>query len=213
MPILSVRRGVLARLLSRLLAIATVLACLFHAAAHAGKQIEEPLAVSVRTALASSVADIRPSRVVLASEADKRAYQAWLAQADSMLAKRRKDLSPAARADLLETAYYEATRAGLEPALVLGLIQVESNFRAFAISSAKARGLMQVMPFWTRLVGDGDESKLFNVHTNLRYGCTILRHYVDIERGNLYRALGRYNGSLGQPQYPNAVLSAWRNWK
>ena len=185
----------------------------FGGVAIAGKQAEEPLIASVRTALAHSVADLGAQRVALTSDAQKRDYQAWLSQADSQLAKRRKDLSPAARLDLLETVYFEATRAGLEPALVLGLIQVESNFRAFAISSAKARGLMQVMPFWTKLIGDADNSKLFNVHTNLRYGCTILRHYIDIERGNLYRALGRYNGSLGQPQYPNAVLAAWRVWK
>ena len=186
---------------------------LLSAQAQAGLQAEEPLAASVRTALASTVADMRPQRVQHKTEAERAQYVAWLVQVDAVLAKRRKDLTPLARADLLETAYFEATRAGLEPALVLGLIQVESNFRTFAISSAKARGLMQVMPFWSRLIGDGDESKLFNLHTNLRYGCTILRHYIDIERGNLYRALGRYNGSLGQPQYPNAVLSAWKAWK
>jgi soluble lytic murein transglycosylase-like protein len=92
---------------------------------------------------------------------------------------------------------------------VLGLIEVESNFRKYAVSSAGARGYMQVMPFWVKLIGTG-EHNLFHLRTNLRYGCVILRHYLDIERGDLFRALGRYNGSLGQPQYPNLVLAAWR---
>jgi soluble lytic murein transglycosylase-like protein len=107
---------------------------------------------------------------------------------------------------------YEAQRAGLDPHMVLGLIQVESNFRRHAISSAGARGYMQVMPFWTSVIGDGDPSALFDARTNLRYGCVILRHYIDIERGDLFRALGRYNGSLGRPEYPNAVLAAWKRW-
>ena len=97
--------------------------------------------------------------------------------------------------------------------MVLGLIQVESNFRRYAISSAGARGYMQVMPFWVDLIGDGDASALFDARTNLRYGCTILRHYIDRENGNLFRALGRYNGSLGRAKYPNKVLKAWRRWE
>ena len=104
--------------------------------------------------------------------------------------------------------HYEATRAGLDPQLVLGLVQVESGFKKYAVSSAGARGFMQVMPFWVKLVG-GSEDNLFHLRTNLRYGCTILRHYLDIERGDLYRALGRYNGSLGQPGYPNMVRAVW----
>ena len=108
---------------------------------------------------------------------------------------------------------YEAQRAGLDPHLVLGLIEVESYFRRYAISQAGARGYMQVMPFWANLIGDGDPSKLFDMRTNLRYGCTILRHYLDVERGDLFRALGRYNGSLGRPEYPNAVLRAWKRWE
>jgi soluble lytic murein transglycosylase-like protein len=167
-------------------------------AAQAGKQLEEPLANSVRTALTASLQEKTSPRFAPKDDFAAHNYQTWLKRADQLLAKRRKDLSPVARADLLETAYYEATRAGLEPALVLGLIQVESNFRSYAISHADARGLMQVMPFWTRLVGDGDTRKLFDSHVNLRYGCTILRHYLDIERGNLFRALGRWRlGKLG----------------
>ena len=108
--------------------------------------------------------------------------------------------------------HYEATRAGLDPQLVLGVIQHESNFRKYAVSSADARGYMQVMPFWAKLIGT-PEHNLFHLRTNLRYGCVILRHYLDTENGDLYRALGRYNGSLGQPEYPNAVLATMnRNW-
>jgi soluble lytic murein transglycosylase-like protein len=116
------------------------------------------------------------------------------------------------REEFLVTVHYEAKRAGLDPQLVLGLIQVESNFRKHAVSSAGARGYMQVMPFWVRLIGARDHN-LFHLRTNLRYGCTILRHYLDMEKGDLYRALGRYNGSLGRPEYPALVQNAWqRNW-
>jgi soluble lytic murein transglycosylase-like protein len=106
--------------------------------------------------------------------------------------------------------HYEATRAGLDPELVLGLIEVESGFKKYAVSSAGARGYMQVMPFWVDDIGLGDQN-LFHLRTNLRYGCTILRHYLDMEKGDLYRALGRYNGSLGQAEYPNLVRAAWHN--
>jgi soluble lytic murein transglycosylase-like protein len=114
--------------------------------------------------------------------------------------------------EFLETVWYESRRAGLEIALVLGLIQVESAFRKYAISSAGARGYMQVMPFWARLIGDGNDRRLFHMQTNLRFGCAILRHYIDIERGNLFLALGRYNGSRGRAEYPNAVLAARSLW-
>jgi soluble lytic murein transglycosylase-like protein len=113
----------------------------------------------------------------------------------------------------LQTLWYESRRAALEPALVLGLIQVESNFRKFAVSSVGARGYMQVMPFWTRLLGDGDASELFHMQTNLRFGCVILRHYLALEKGDLFLALGRYNGSRGKAPYPNAVLGAKKRWE
>ena len=96
--------------------------------------------------------------------------------------------------------------------VVLGLIQVESAFRKYALSSVNAHGYMQVMPFWTRVVGDSDSKKLFNMQANLRYGCAILRMYIDMEGGNLYMALGRYNGSRGRPEYPNAVFASQRLW-
>ena len=115
-----------------------------------------------------------------------------------------------ARADFLRTVHYEASRAGLDPQLVLAVIQVESNFRKYAVSTAGARGFMQVMPFWVGVIGTQDHN-LFHLRTNLRYGCLILRHYLDMERGNLTRALGRYNGSLGQLWYPGLVQTAWKN--
>ena len=114
--------------------------------------------------------------------------------------------------DFLQTVWYESKRAGLDVSLVLGLVQVESAFRKFAVSSVGARGYMQVMPFWSRTIGDGDAGKLFHMQTNLRFGCVILRHYLDRERGDLYMALGRYNGSRGKAPYPNAVFAAQRRW-
>jgi soluble lytic murein transglycosylase-like protein len=108
---------------------------------------------------------------------------------------------------------YEATRARLDPQLVLGVIEVESGFRKYAVSRAGARGSMQVMPFWVRLIGAPGHN-LFHLRTNLAYGCAVLRHYLDLEKGDYFRALGRYNGSLGKPEYPNLVLGAWRGrWK
>ena len=134
----------------------------------------------------------------------------WLAEMSRRLEKRIPDRED--RLDLLRSVHYEATRAGLDPQLVLGLMQVESGFRKYAVSSAGARGYMQVMPFWVKLIGNRNDN-LFHLRTNLRYGCTILRHYLDIEKGDLYRALGRYNGSLGKPEYPNMVRAAWeKQW-
>ena len=178
--------------------------------AQAGAQQEEFLANAVRGALSAAIADDRPRRVSFAAPADHASYQKWLAAMSKRLENRIPE--PHARLELLETVYYESKRAGLEPSLVLGLIQVESNFRKYAISSAGARGLMQVMPFWTRSIGDGDERKLFHLQSNLRYGCTILRHYIDRENGDLFLALGRYNGSRGRAEYPNLVHAAWQRW-
>jgi soluble lytic murein transglycosylase-like protein len=117
------------------------------------------------------------------------------------------------RIEFLETVWYESKRAGLDPGLVLGLMQVESGFKKYAVSIVGARGYMQVMPFWSRVIGDGDPKKLFQMQTNLRYGCSILRMYIDMEGGNLYLALGRYNGSRGRAEYPNAVLANWKKWE
>ena len=178
--------------------------------AHAGGQLEEPLADAVRTALRVAMVGLAPPEPVFASTEARMAYLHWLLQMSQRLAPRKTDL--AVRRDFLQTAWYEAQRAGLDVSLVLGLIQVESAFRKHAISAAGARGYMQVMPFWTRAIGDGDVAKLFHLQTNLRYGCVILRHYLDRERGDVFMALGRYNGSRGQSVYPNAVLAAQRGW-
>jgi len=179
-------------------------------AARAGAQVEEPLADAVRTALAAAVADGAPPKPSFARIEDRLAYLRWLGAASEKL-KRRKSENRT-RLEFLETVWYESRRAGLETSLVLGLIQVESGFRKYAISRAGARGYMQVMPFWARLIGDGDASRLFHMQTNLRFGCVILRHYLDVERGDLFMALGRYNGSRGRPEYPGMVFGARRAW-
>ena len=176
-------------------------------AAFAGAQQYEPLSASVRGALHKAVSDSRPAVSSFRNSIDA---VDWLGEMSRRLEKRIPNREY--RIDLLRSVHYEATRAGLDPQLVLGLMQVESGFRKYAVSSAGARGYMQVMPFWTRLIGTPD-SNLFHMRTNLRFGCTILRHYVDLEKGDLFRALGRYNGSLGRAEYPNLVRAAWeRNW-
>ena len=173
-------------------------------------QLEEPLADSVRTALSAAIANTAPPVPSFASTEQRLAYVRWLMAASERLQDRKPDFHE--RMGFLQTVWYESKRAGLEPSLVLGLIQVESAFRKFAISVAGARGYMQVMPFWVRVIGDGDASKLFHTQTNLRFGCVILRHYLDRERGDLFMALGRYNGSRGRAPYPNAVLGAQKRW-
>jgi soluble lytic murein transglycosylase-like protein len=176
----------------------------------AGGQLEEPLADAVRTALSSAVANAAPPVPDFADSTDKVNFLRWLGAMSERLKKQKPDFD--VRKEFLQTLWYESRRAGLEPALVLALVQVESNFRKFAVSSAGARGYMQVMPFWIRVLGGGDTSRLFHLQTNLRFGCVILRHYLDWERGDLFMALGRYNGSRGQLAYPNAVLAAKSRW-
>ena len=174
----------------------------------AGNQREEPLSNSVKALMQKSISDLASPRLIFASETEG---QAWMSDMSQRMAKRLPDVTY--RQEFLRSVHYEATRAGLDPQLVLGLIQVESAFKKYAVSSVGARGYMQVMPFWVKTIGNTDHN-LFHLRLNLRYGCTILRHYLDIERGDLYRALGRYNGSLGKPQYPNLVVGAWRkNWE
>jgi len=180
-------------------------AMLFASGAYAGPQVYVPLSASVRAVLQRSVSDQATPKLAFATQ-----YEAdtWLKEMSQRLQKRIPDAE--SRVDFLSTVHYEATRAGLDPQLVLGLIEVESGFKKYAISSAGARGYMQVMPFWTKEIGT-KEHNLFHLRINLRYGCTILRHYLKMERGDLYRALGRYNGSLGRPGYPNLVRAAWHN--
>jgi soluble lytic murein transglycosylase-like protein len=187
-------------------ALAFLAACVAPLEAHAGAQVEERLAPSVASGLSRAVADNPVPHDYLA----RPAVREWLVAMSPKLASRLPD--EAARIDFLATVHYEATRAGLDPQLVLGVIHHESNFRKYAVSSADARGLMQVMPFWVRLIGTADQN-LFQLRTNLRYGCTILRHYLDVENGDVYRALGRYNGSLGQAEYPTAVMTAMKRYQ
>ena len=173
--------------------------------AFAGAQRYEPLAASVRAALHASVADRAAPKLIFASPDEG---QAWLSAMSKRLAGRIPD--ERTRVDLLTTVQYEAKRAGLDPQMVLGVIDVESKFRKYAVSRAGARGYMQVMPFWAGLIGSTGNN-LFKLRTNLRYGCVILRHYLDIERGDTYRALARYNGSLGKTSdYASKVVNAWQ---
>jgi soluble lytic murein transglycosylase-like protein len=190
-----------------LLAVVALAALTLARGALAGAQAEEELSASVQASLHAAISDQAAPRLVFESEADA---TAWLNDMSARLASRIPDSRT--RTDFLKTVHYEAMRAGLDPQLVLGLIQVESNFRKYAVSTAGARGFMQVMPFWLKLIGTPDQN-LFHLRTSLRYGCTILRHYLNLENGDLYRALGRYNGSLGRPEYPNLVLASWNHWK
>jgi soluble lytic murein transglycosylase-like protein len=229
------------RVFSRVLRGVLVLLACVNTTAHAGTQREEPLIDSVRTALSAAVHTSGPPTLVHADVKAAQAFQHWLVQTEMRLEaqlQRRKTnatpshlsiaaatangtpdvlahelASPHLRREFLQTVWYESQRAGLEPSLVLGLIQVESGFRKFAISSAGARGFTQVMPFWTRVLADGDARVLFQAQTNLRFGCVILRHYLNLENGDMVLALGRYNGSRGQLPYPQAVLAAQRQWQ
>ncbi|MEY4736632.1 MAG: hypothetical protein RL302_951 [Pseudomonadota bacterium] len=183
----------------------------FQEQAYAGAQQEEPLIDAVRTALSSAVHKAAPPVPEFANTEARLQYLRWLGAMSEKLKKKKPDWET--RKEFLQTVWYESKRAGLDVALVMGLIQVESGFRKFAVSIAGARGYMQVMPFWTRVLGDGDAGKLFHMQTNLRFGCVILRHYIDREGGDLFMALGRYNGSRGKPPYPNAVLGARKAWE
>jgi soluble lytic murein transglycosylase-like protein len=196
------------RMILALRALLALIVVFGSSAVFAGAQVYEPLSASVQAALTKAVADQAVPYLAFESEAEARS---WLDVMSQRLAKRIPDRVQ--REELLVTVHYEAKRAGLDPQMVLGLVQVESAFRKYAVSTAGARGFMQVMPFWKNVIGGGGDHNLFHLRTNLRFGCVILRHYIDIEKGDLYRALGRYNGSLGKPGYPNIVLAAWRgNW-
>jgi soluble lytic murein transglycosylase-like protein len=184
---------------------AVLAAALLHATpAAAGAQAYEELAASVRHSLAAALTDRSVPELAFRERADA---HKWLVEMSRRLEKRVPDRKQ--RLELLRTVHFEALRAGLDPQLVLGIIEVESAFRKYAVSRAGARGYMQVMPFWIKLIGSRGDN-LFQPRTNLRYGCVILRHYLDLENGDYFRALGRYNGSLGKPAYPRAVLAAWK---
>lgn len=182
--------------------------------AHTAQALENPesiIKLQVKALDRQSADTVHQGGIVDASETQ------WIAQTEQklqLLMRRNKKLAARLqntqlRLELLHTIYYEAKRAGLDPDLVLAVIQVESNFRKYAISSAGAMGYMQTMPWWANVVSESS-SDLFNVKTNLRLGCAILRSYLDKEHGNVHRALARYNGSIGHNEYPNLIYAAWR---
>ena len=184
-------------------------------ASFAGAQAEEPIAESALNGLRAAIAGDplefhRLPQPHFPDTESRLVYLRWLGAMNRRLTSR---MDWEQRRDFLQTVWYEARRASLDPALVLGLVQVESNFNKFAVSRAGARGYMQVMPFWARLIANAEASVLFHMQTNLRFGCVILRYYLrDREGGDLFMALGRYNGSRGRAEYPNAVLRAKRAW-
>ena len=188
-------------------AIATI-ALLLPLPAWGGAQKQEPIDPVVLATLSAQIAD---KAVETFNFRDPNDAHKWVYEMSNRLQQRMPDRKE--RIELLRTVHYEATRARLDPQLVLGLIEIESGFRRYATSSAGARGLMQVMPFWAA-VFKRPRDNLYARRLNLRYGCVILRYYLDLEGGDYWRALGRYNGSLGRSEYPDAVHAAWRGrWK
>ncbi len=180
-------------------------------AAHAGGQLEEPMIDSVRSALSAAINSSSPPIPEFKDTESRLKYLRWLGEMSDRLKKKKTDFQT--RKEFLQTVWYESKRAGIDTTMVMGLITVESNFRKYAISRVGARGYMQIMPFWVRVIGDGDVSKLFHMQTNIRFGCVILRHYLERERGDTFLALGRYNGSRGKAEYPNAVNAAKKQWE
>ena len=168
-----------------------------------------PVAATVRQAPEPELRELMQRTVAQAeSFQDRFDAEVWLLDMSTRL--KRYVADPQERLTLLRLVHQEASKAGLKPDMVLALIHAESRFDRFAISSVGAQGMMQVMPFWKAELGRPQDNLTDNA-TNLRYGCLILRHYLDIERGNLTRALGRYNGSLGKVWYPNLVQTAWKS--
>ena len=188
--------------------IYTIPLLLFSGFIHANNPHYEPLAANTRTIILHETSDQAASYTEFAAVADS---ITWLISMSRRLEKFIPD--PIEREEFLRTVFYEATRAGLDPQLVLSVIQVESGFKKYAISHAGARGYMQIMPFWIEAIGHQDHN-LFHLRANLRYGCTILRHYLNKEKGDYFRALGRYNGSLGEITYPQLVFNKWQTtWR
>lgn len=180
---------------------ATLLLLLLPITAYANIQRYEHLIISTQIFTQTEINDIAVTNQEYAKLATD---NTWL----SVMSERLKRFKPNKdeRESFLRTVYYEAARAGLDPQLVLSVIQVESGFRKYAISHAGARGYMQIMPFWIETIGE-ETHNLFHLRVNLRYGCMILRHYLNKENGDYFRALGRYNGSLGQATYPQLVFN------
>ena len=174
--------------------------------AGAGLQAEERLADSVRVLLRQAVSAGPPELRPFSSRDDEARFYNWR----SIMSERIATHVPSEyqRLAILNAVDYEARRAGLDPTLVLGVIYVESRFNPIASSPVGARGLMQVMPFWAKAIGDGNAKSLYHMRINVRFGCVILRHYLDRENGDVVRALARYNGSLGRTDYAYSVLRA-----
>jgi len=174
------------------------------------------LCVLPATASADEIQEVDPELITMlkqaASESDsfKDHFEATVWLTDMSHRLRKKVPNKELRVRLLKNIHYEATRAKLDPGLVMSIVDVESNFNPYAISRAGARGLMQVMPFWLKEIGKPGDS-LFDVRTNLRFGCTILKHYLKKEKGNITAALARYNGSRGRYNYPKKVYYALDN--
>ena len=206
------RRKVLLKALKPAYLFPTLL--LFSEQSQAGGQIEEPMIDSVRSALSAAVLSTAPPIPEFNDTESRLKYIRWLSAMSDRLYPKKRDFNT--RKEFLQTVWYESKRAGLDTALVLGLITVESNFRKYAVSWVGARGYMQIMPFWMRVIGGsekGDAGRLFHMQTNIRFGCVILRHYLDRERGDLFMGLGRYNGSRGKAAYPDAVFAAKKKWE
>lgn len=171
----------------------------------AGSQQEERLAARVATSMHRAIVNTSPPRLMFSQPTDG---THWLTEMSARISPWVSD--PWLRTRLLTTVHYEASRAGLDPQLVLAIIHTESHFRPYAISEAGAQGIMQVMPFWKTLLG-GQQHSLFDLQTNLRFGCTIFRHYLDQSQGDLARALNRYNGSKASDSpYSREVIQRWQ---
>ena len=194
----------------QLLAAMACAACSPAAVASVRLALETDLIDSVRACLSAQIEGEAPPKPAFDSPAAQTAYENW----HGFCSARLRDRLPEddVRTEFLETVWYESRRAGLETSLVMGLIHVESGFRRYAISPVGARGYMQIMPFWAQLLGADDPSKLFHVQTNLRFGCSILRHYLDREQGRLSLALGRYNGQREGVTYPSLVMGRRTQW-
>lgn len=171
------------------------------------QQAYEEMKEDTKQTLSKFVSDVAPDVSSFSSIEEE---QYWLKKQSDIL--ERFIPNHFERVQLLKSVHYESTRSSLEPELVLGLIEVESRFKKYAVSSVNALGLMQVMPFWVDVIGINGHN-LFHSRTNLRYGTVILKHYLDIEKGNMARALGRYNGSLGKEKYPLKVQNAANKYR
>ncbi|MEN9946144.1 MAG: hypothetical protein RLZZ293_530 [Pseudomonadota bacterium] len=188
------------------------LACCYITYTYAGNQQEEKLASDVQASMHSAIINPMQPRLVFATPEEGKAWLEDMSQRLKKIAPKNSLIQDDfMRNRLLTIIQYEAFRAGLDPQLVLSVITVESRFNKYAISNAGALGIMQVMPFWLRQIG-GTNQDLLNVQTNIRFGCTILRHYIQREHGDMFYALGRYNGSRGKTDYPNKIFSAYNSY-